>query len=138
MSTSQADRRVDEVLLPLDRIPVVKPTTLMKTTLEVMARFNLGIAAIVDESGVLIGIFTDGDIRRMLLRDQKPFPALFADDIIRHATRNPTAIAPDASLAEAIALMEKKAIWDLPVVGDEGRLMGLLHLHPAIKAVLGL
>lgn len=138
MSTSQADRRVGEIILPINRIAVVGPTTLLKTTLETMARFRLGIAAIVDDAGKLAGVFTDGDIRRMLLRDQKPFPALFADDIIRHATRNPTVIGPDASLAHAIAVMEEKGIWDLPVVDGSGKLLGLLHLHPAIKAVLEL
>jgi arabinose-5-phosphate isomerase len=130
--------RVGDVLLPLDKIPVVGPTTLLKTTLETMAKFRLGVAAVLDESGVLMGIFTDGDIRRMLLRDQKPFPALFADDIIVHATRNPTVIGQDDNLANAIALMEQKEIWDLPVVDATGRLKGLLHLHPAIKAVLSL
>ena len=138
MSTPPSDMLVGDVLLPLDRIAVVKPTTLLKTTLETMARFRLGVAAIVDEAGVLLGIFTDGDIRRMLLRDQKPFPALFADDIIRHATRNPTVIAPDENLARAIVVMEEKGIWDLPVVDKDGRLKGLVHLHPAIKAVLAL
>lgn len=138
MSTSQADRSVGEIILPLDRIAVVRPTTLLKTTLETMACFRLGIAAIVDDAGKLSGVFTDGDMRRMLLRDQKPFSALFADDIIRHATRNPTVVGPDVSLAHAIALMEEKGIWDLPVVDGSGKLMGLLHLHPAIKAVLGL
>ena len=138
MSTLRADLRVGDVVLPLDRIPVVKPTTLLKTTLEAMARFRLGIAAITDDAGMLLGIFTDGDVRRMLLRDQKPFPALFADDIIRHATRNPTVIGPDENLARAIAVMEDKEIWDLPVVDKDGRLKGLLHLHPAIKAVLAL
>lgn len=134
----RTDLRVGDVLLPLDRVPVVKPTTLLKTTLETMAHFRLGIAAIVDEDGLLLGIFTDGDIRRMLLRDQKPFPALFADDIIRHATLTPTVIAPDASLAQALAVMETKQIWDLPVVDANRHLVGLLHLHPAIKAAMGL
>jgi arabinose-5-phosphate isomerase len=103
-----------------------------------MAKFRLGVAAIADDDGLLLGVFTDGDIRRMLLRDQKPFPALFADDIIRHATRNPTVVGPDESLARAIATMEEKGIWDLPVVDADGRLKGLLHLHPAIKAVMEL
>ena len=138
MSTQPSDMLVGDVLLPLDRIPVVKPTALLKTTLEAMARLRLGVAAIVDESGILLGIFTDGDIRRMLLRDQKPFPALFADDIIRHATRHPTVVGPDDNLARAIVIMEEKQIWDLPVVDKDGRLKGLLHLHPAIKAVLAL
>lgn len=138
MSTSTTETLVRDVLLPLDRIPVVKPTTLLKSTLAAMNERRLGVAAIVDDNGKLLGIFTDGDVRRLLLKDQKPFAHLFADDIIRHATRKPTTTGPAASLAQAIKLMETKEIWDLPVVETDGTLVGLLHLHPAIKAVMGL
>jgi arabinose-5-phosphate isomerase len=137
MSTSTTELLVRDVLLPLDRIPVVKPTTLLKSTLTAMNKRRLGVAAIVDEQGKLLGIFTDGDVRRLLLKQQKPFAQLFADDIVRHATRKPTTIDPAAKLAEAIELMEAKEIWDLPVVEADGTLVGLLHLHPAIKAVMG-
>jgi arabinose-5-phosphate isomerase len=125
-------------MLPLARVPVVKPSTLLKATLVEMTRHKLGIACVVDEAGHLAGIFTDGDVRRMLLTDQKPFSHLFADDISRHATAKPATVRGSDTLASAIALMEKKEIWDLPVVQADGRLQGLLHLHPAIKAVLGI
>lgn len=49
-----------------------------------------------------------------------------------------TTTRPDVSLAQAIEVMEEKEIWDLPVVREDGVLVGLLHLHPAIKAVMGL
>jgi arabinose-5-phosphate isomerase len=127
---------VADVLLPPGKIPVVTPATLLKKTLEIMGDFRLGIASIVDDDGKLAGIFTDGDIRRMLLKDQKPFPALFADDIIQHATKSPTTISPRATLVDAVAVMEDMEIWDLPVVSDDGAFVGLLHLHPAIKAVM--
>ena len=74
----------------------------------------------------------------MLLRDQKPFPALFADDILVHANRAPAAVHADEKLVDALSAMEEKQIWDLPVTNDKGQLVGLLHLHPAIKAVIGL
>ena len=132
------DLKVKNVLLTLDRIPVVDSKTIIKETLEEMTRFRLGVACIVDDTGHLLGIFTDGDVRRMLLRDQKPFSALFADDAILHANRAPTTVGPDDSLADAVFAMEEKGIWDLPVREDDGRLAGLLHLHPAIKALLKL
>lgn len=137
MSTSRADSPVSDVMLPLGRVPVVAPDTLLKATLSEMTGHKLGIACVVERDGRLAGIFTDGDIRRMLLKDQKPFSHLFADDIIRHATLKPATVRGSDTLAHAIALMEEKGIWDLPVVQDDGRLLGLLHLHPAIKAVLG-
>jgi arabinose-5-phosphate isomerase len=120
----------------LDKFPVVEPKTFLKKALEVMTVHRLGVVCVVDKSGRLEGVFTDGDVRRMLLKDQKPFSALFADDIIAHANRTPTTVGLETSLSEAVAVMEEKSIWDLPVVGDGNVLKGLLHLHPAIKAML--
>jgi arabinose-5-phosphate isomerase len=138
MSTSTTDLTVRDVMLPPAKVPVADEKTILKETLELMNASRLGICCIVDADGKLKGIFTDGDIRRMLLRDQKPFPALFVDDAIDHAKTNPTTIDPDARLIDAIEVMEEKEIWDLPVVDGSGRFCGLLHLHPAIKALLGL
>ena len=66
---------VSEVMMPLDRFPVIGETIILKEALEEMGRFQLGIACIVDASKKLLGILTDGDIRRKLLKVQKPFSA---------------------------------------------------------------
>lgn len=137
MSTSTTELKVRDVVLPPDRVPVVAAKTLIKETLEEMTRFRLGVACVVDADGYLLGIFTDGDVRRMLLRDQKPFSALFADDVIDHANKTPTSVGADDSLADAVQLMEEKGIWDLPVRENDDKFAGLLHLHPAVKALLG-
>jgi len=60
------------------------------------------------------------------------------DDALIHAIRSPITIQPNAPLIEGIELMGEKQIWDLPVVDAKGSLVGLLHLHPAISAVLGI
>ena len=139
MSISTTDLKVKDVLLPPDRIPVLPPTTMLKQALEEMNKFRLGVVCVTDEEGELLGIFTDGDVRRLLLKSQKPFAALFVDDIIVHANPTPTSIGDNTLLKEAIELMEAKEIWDLPVVAeDSGKFLGLLHLHPAIKAVMGI
>ena len=138
MSTSKTSITVGDVMLARERIPVVAERAMLKDTLEAMTRCKLGIACVVDGGGRLSGIFTDGDIRRMLLKDQKPFAALFADDAIAHATRRPVTTTPDAPLVAAVRVMEEKQIWDLPVVRGDQVLVGLLHLHPAVKALLGI
>lgn len=135
---SMTDIQVRKVMMPPEKVPVVAPTTILKEALEAMTRFRLGIACIVDADGTLQGVFTDGDVRRILLREQKPFAALFAEDVIKFANRKPTTVSPDQALSKAVELMEEKEIWDLPVRTDDGRFVGLLHLHPAIKALLGL
>ena len=129
---------VSEVMMPLERCPVIRERVILKEALEVMGQSRLGIACIVGEYNLLLGIVTDGDIRRKLLKVQKPVSALFVDDALVHSIRTPTTIKPDVSLKEAIVLMGLKQVWDLPVVDDTNNLVGLLHLHPAIEALLGL
>lgn len=128
---------VADVMLGLDSIPIVHEKTFFKETLEIMNKFNLGIACIVNNSGMLLGIVTDGDLRRKLLKVQKPFSAFFIDDILDHAIHNPVTTSPESSIEDAVEVMGKRHVWDLPVVNDKGILVGLLHLHPAIKALLG-
>jgi len=137
MSTRKIDTiLVSHVMLPLESFPVVRETVILKESLEAMGESRLGIACVVDSEKRLLGILTDGDIRRMLLTVQKPFSAFFVDDTLDHAMKSPAVIGPDDTLVRAVDVMESKGIWDLPVVDEEGHLVGLLHLHPAIQALL--
>jgi CBS domain-containing protein len=139
MSTRKSETlRVADVMLPMGRFPVAPPSLFLKEALEEMGRWRLGIVCIVGEDGTLAGILTDGDIRRKLLKIQKPFSAFFADDVIDHAVSSPTTVSAEANLVDAVRLMEKKQIWDLPVVDGSGKLVGLLHLHPVVQVLLGL
>ena len=101
-----------------------------------MVKSRLGLVCILDENKKLIGIFTDGDIRRMLLKNQKPFSAFFVDDIIVHANKKPTVCRDSDYLKDSLKLMEVKGIWDLPVIDVKGNLIGLFHLHQAISRLL--
>ncbi len=127
---------VSDVMMGLDRVPAIKETVILKEALEEMGRTRLGIACIVNDDDKLLGILTDGDIRRKLLKVQKPFSAFFVDDALEHAIRSPMTIKPGDTLVHAVDVMEQKQIWDLPVVDDKGTLVGLLHLHPAVQALL--
>ncbi len=129
--------QVREVMLPLDKVPVMKGTALLKEALDQMGRFRLGIACLINDEGQLIGILTDGDIRRKLVKVQKPLSALFMDDAIDHAILKPITVSPSEGLDGAVETMGSRQVWDLPVIENDGRLTGLLHLHPAIKALLG-
>ena len=136
VSTSTTNGTIEHILLLRADIPVMPPDTLLKEALEMMTDRRLGIACVVDAEDRLIGIFTDGDLRRVLLRSQKPLSALFADDIVRHARSEFTTIKADVGIAEAVHLLEQREIWDLPVVDDDNRLVGLIHLHPALRALM--
>lgn len=127
---------VKDVMLPLDRFPVIGKTIMLKEALDLMNNLRLGIACIVDNENKLLGILTDGDIRRKLIKVQKPLSAFFVDDALDHAIHSPITSKPDDTLEEAVEIMEAKKIWDLPVVDDHGILIGMLHLHPVVEALL--
>lgn len=129
---------VSEVMLSIKQCPVIGETVILKEALEEMGKSRLGISCIVDESNKLLGILTDGDIRRKLLKVQKPFSAFFIDDALEYAILTPITIHPDNTLIDAINIMDKKQVWDLPVVDEKNTLVGLLHLHPAVEALLGI
>lgn len=128
---------VQSVMLDLDLTPQIHSRALLKEALELMDEKRLGIICVINSEGSLEGIITDGDIRRMLTKVQKPVAALFSDDVIDHAIKDPTTVNSKTPLFDAISIMESRRIWDLPVINQLGKLEGLLHLHPAIKAVMG-
>jgi DeoR family transcriptional regulator, catabolite repression regulator len=126
---------VKDLMIKIDKFPVVKEMTLLKDTLEEMSNFKIGIACIV-KNNKFIGVFTDGDLRRKILKEQKPFSAFFNDDIKIHLISKPFFIKGNIKIDKALQIMEKKKIWDLPVVDNKMNLIGLLHLHPALKTIL--
>ena len=135
MSTKNNNVTITSVMMPIVEFPVITEQTILKEALEAMDNFHLGVACVVSNESNLLGILTDGDIRRKLLSVQKPLSAFFIDDAIKYSTPNPVVISPSNSLYEAHALMGEKQVWELPVV-DNNKLVGLLHLHPVVDALL--
>ena len=131
-----SNMKVENVMIELDKFPVLPENLFLKEALDVMNSKRLGIACIIDREGNLKGILTDGDIRRKLSRVQKPLSALFVDDCIEHAILTPIVTTPDATVKNAVQLMGERQVWDLPVVDNTGKLVGLLHLHQVVKALL--
>ena len=127
---------VSDVMMAPGQFPVINKTTLLKEALEEMGKHSLGIVCIVNNENQLCGILTDGDIRRKLLKVQKPFSAFFVDDASIHSISKPVCCKANDSLYTAVSIMGEKRIWDLPVIDKDHKLLGLLHLHPAVKVLL--
>ena len=136
LSTSTNNRTIRDILLSPADIPAMTGRTLVKEALELMSAKRLGLACVVDDDGKLIGLFTDGDLRRLLLKSQKPISALFADAIITHARTEFTSVTRNMGIEEALKLLQDREIFDLPVIDENGRLEGVIHLHPALKELL--
>ena len=127
---------INEVMISLDKMPIAKDDIILKEALEIMDEFRLGIVCVIDQNSRLKGVITDGDIRRTLLKVQKPLASILVADLKQYCILNPIAILADNTLLEGIDLMGQKQIWDLPVIDKNNCLIGLLHLHSAISAIL--
>ena len=117
--------RVSQLMHTGDAIPRVAPSTPMIEVIYEMSRKGLGITAVTD-ADALIGIISDGDLRRLLERRGKDVLDLTAGQCM---TANPRTISADAFAAQALDLMEQKKITSLMVVGEGNQLQGVVHLH---------
>ncbi len=118
--------RVSSVMHIGAALPVVAEATPMGETLIEMTAKGFGVAAVV-EGGRLVGVITDGDLRRNL-------SDLMARSAGEVATRNPRSIAPEALLSEALGVMNTHKISALFAVDEDGMLRGLVHVHDALRA----
>lgn len=125
-------KHVSEIHHGGDTMPVVQPETAMSDMLLEMTGKRLGCVLMTDPEGVLTGIFTDGDLRRLVER-KKDFMHLRAADVM---VKNPKSIRQDAVLDAALALMERYSITQLPTVDEQSRLTGVIHLHDILKSKL--
>jgi arabinose-5-phosphate isomerase len=117
--------RVSRLMHTGDAIPRVTLQTPMSEVIYEMSRKQLGVTTVTD-GDKLVGIISDGDLRRLLERRGKDVLDLSAGECM---TRNPKTIRPDTFAAAALNVMEQKKITSLAVVGDDGRLEGIIHLH---------
>jgi arabinose-5-phosphate isomerase len=121
---------VSDVMRTGDRIPRVTVDTSLLDALREISSKQLGMTAVLDAEGRLQGIFTDGDLRRLLERAADVRNVKLADVM----TRNPLTIAPDVLAAEAAQLMDQRKKNQLLVVDASGALVGALHMHDLMAA----
>tara|TARA_B100001939_G_scaffold287227_1_gene257710 strand:- start:541 stop:945 length:405 start_codon:yes stop_codon:yes gene_type:complete len=127
---------IEKIMRVSDSFPVLKPNSLVKEALDSMSEHGIGIVCVVGDESKLLGVITDGDLRRALLKNQKPFSAIFNDDIVNFTNKNIQSIGIDTSLNDAAKLFLEKKVWDLPVVDKENSLLGIVHLHEVVEMLL--
>ncbi|WEM42620.1 KpsF/GutQ family sugar-phosphate isomerase [Photobacterium sp. DA100] len=121
--------RISDIMHTGDRLPVVGEQALIKDALLEVSRKGLGMTAIIDNDQQLLGIFTDGDLRR-LLDNHVDIHTTAIGEVM---TRNPATIRADVLAAEGLKLMEDRKISGL-LVTDNGMLVGALNMHDLLKA----
>jgi len=125
--------RVEDRMHSGTEVPRVLPATPMKQVLFEMTAKRLGVTTVADEQGHLVGIVSDGDLRRHLERHGY---ALFDRSAAECMTPNPVTITRRELATRALDLMEQRKITALVVVDAEGRIEGVVHLHDLWKTEL--
>lgn len=121
-------KRVAEIMHSGDRLPLIRLGATIREAILIMSAKGFGCVGITDVDGRLVGIVTDGDLRRHLSADvlDAPVEAIM--------TRTPKTIAPDALLAAAIELLNARSITALIVVAEDNRPVGIVHMHDLLRA----
>jgi len=123
--------KISDVMHTGTAIPTVRPDATLTEALMEMSRKGLGMTAIVDDAGILLGVFTDGDLRRSL--DDHAVD-MRATSVSRAMSHHPKVIGPDKLAAEAAQLMEEFKIHALLVVDGEHHVVGALNIHDLLRA----
>ncbi len=121
--------KVAEIMHKGDELPIVYPETPLKETVIVMSEKGFGASFIVDRDENLIGIITDGDLRRFIKKGGSIDRGLTEEGM----TKNPKSIKSEMLVVEALEIMERYNITVLPVVDDK-KPIGLVHLHDILKS----
>jgi arabinose-5-phosphate isomerase len=119
-------RRLESLMHSGDDLPCVGPAARMPDVIYEMSRKGLGLTAVVDGDNKLLGIITDGDLRRMMEQRRKDVLDLAATECM---TKNPTTLGPGELAASALRIMEQKRITSVLVVDLDHRLQGVVHIH---------
>ena len=122
--------RVKDLMGSGDKLPVTKKGALVRDALFDITSKGYGATVIIDEAGFLLGIFTDGDLRRVIEKHGLEGLDLPVESVM---TKNPRVIAPDKLAAEAVRIVEEWEVSALVVVED-GKPVGMVHIHEILKA----
>jgi len=122
--------RVSDVMRTGDAVPLIKVDATLADAIIEISRKGMGMTAIVAADGRLVGLFTDGDLRRAMERNADPR----GTRVEAVMTRDPLAIRPEALAVEAVEIMERRKSTQLPVVDASGKLIGALNIHDLFRA----
>ncbi len=121
--------RLSDMMHTGDALPVVTPDALIRDALLEISQKGLGMTAIVDEDQQMLGVFTDGDLRRILDKRIDIHDTVIGEVM----TKNPTVASPSMLAVDGLNLMQDKSINGL-MLCDDGKLVGALNMHDLLKA----
>lgn len=124
--------KVTDVMRTGNRNPIIKEHQLVRNALAAITKKRAGAVSVVNKKGKLVGIFTDGDLRRNLIKDS----AVIKRPVSFVMTPKPTVISPDVLATEALRMLKNRKIDELPVVDKKGLPVGMLDIQDLLEVGL--
>lgn len=125
--------RVSDLMAIGDALPLVERSAILREAIVAISRGKIGAGFVVDDGGKLAGIVTDGDLRRVLEHDPNPLD----QGVAVLMTTTPKTLSSELLAVEALTLMNDNSIMVMPVVDENGIVVGALHMHELLRAGLG-
>lgn len=124
----------EKIIIKLGGFPLLSENATLYDAISLMNFHKLGTVCITNKDLNLKGIFTDGDLRRIFLKVQKPLSAILIDDISNYMNKKPHFFLINNKITreEVIIYMKKNRIWDIPFIDQNDKLYGIIHLHNLI------
>lgn len=122
--------RVGDLMHTGEELPIVRQDATLKEAILMISEKKLGVAVIADDDDNLIGILTDGDIRRAIQSEDFAQPLL--ENVLHFVTKNPMTITTCQIIEEALHIMEEKKITSL-VVCEKAKVLGIIHMHDVLQ-----
>ncbi len=117
--------RVHELMHHGDDLPLVRESTVMRDVIYEMSKKGFGIAAVTSDDGKMLGVISDGDLRRLLEHDEQVLKRTAGESM----KRNPITIDANELASAALQIMEERKITSLFIAGAAGRVEGIIHIH---------
>lgn len=117
--------KVQEIMLTGKKVPVVSIGKTMRHAIQEINRMQIGASLVVERDNILVGIITDGDIRRCLMAQE----LIYDRPVEEVMTRDPKTLGPNSLASQALSIMEKHQVTVLPIVNPVRKVRGILHLH---------
>ncbi len=124
---------VEDIMHTGETVPVVYKGSYLKDVIYEMTSKKLGVTTVLDDNNRLLGIITDGDLRRLLEKETGRGNDIFKLTAGEIAIKNPRVIQKDALAVSAVQIMETYSITSLVIVNEDGTVAGILHLHDLLK-----
>ncbi len=124
---------VEDIMHTGETVPVVYKGSYLKDVIYEMTSKKLGVTTVLDDNNSLLGIITDGDLRRLLEKETGRGNDIFKLTAGEIAIKNPRVIQKEALAVSAVQIMETYSITSLVIVNEDGTVAGILHLHDLLK-----